>query len=107
MRSLKLQTEQNLLVKLCTKQLWKELLRIQTVNTADAQSNQQLTTQTAQTHTETNGARGRGKGRRSFYRKTGENDSYDMSIAPLKIFEKQVIAIALHNLSEGFRPNIP
>ena len=55
---------------------------------------------------ETNVARGRGRsrgrGRRSFYRNTGENDPYDMSIAPLNLFENQVIPISLHNLSKSF-----
>ena len=48
----------------------------------------------------------RSRGRRPFYRNTGENDPYDMSIAPLNIFENQVIPIGLHNLSKSFRPNI-
>ena len=36
-----------------------------------------------------------------FYRNTGENDPYDMSIAPLNLFENQVIPIGLHNLSKS------
>ena len=50
--------------------------------------------------------RGRGRGRRLFYRNTGENDVNDMHIAPLKIFENQVIPIGRHNLSKSFRPNL-
>ena len=30
----------------------------------------------------------------------------NMSIAPLNLFENQVIPIGLHNLSKSFRPNI-
>ena len=52
-----------------------------------APSNQQSTALNTQYETEANVARGRersrGRGRRSFYRNTGENDPYDMSIAPL------------------------
>ena len=42
----------------------------------------------------------------AFHKNTGENDPYDMSIAPLNLFENQVIPIGLHNLSKSFRPNI-
>ena len=41
-----------------------------------------------------------------FYRNTGENDPYDVSIASRNIYENQVIPIGLHNLSKRFRPNI-
>ena len=72
--------------------------------------NAQTTQSITQANTESNVARGRGRGRgrgrRSFYRNTGENDPYDMSIAPLNLFENQVIPIGLHNLSKSFRPNI-
>ena len=78
-----------------------------TVYTVTIQSIQQST---AKTNTETNVARsrgqGRGSGQRCFYRNTGENDAYDLSIAPLNIFENQMIPISLHNLSKGFRPNL-
>ena len=50
--------------------------------------------------------RSRGRGRRSFIRQTGESDPYDMSVAPLNIYENQVIPVGLHNLSECFRPNL-
>jgi len=48
----------------------------------------------------------RGRGRRTFVRQTGESDPYDMSIAPLNIYENQVIPVGLHNLSKSFRPNL-
>ena len=48
----------------------------------------------------------RGRGGRPVIRQTGENDPYDMSIAPLNTFENQVIPVGLHNLSKGFRPNL-
>ena len=44
--------------------------------------------------------RGRGRGRSPFYRNTSDNDSYDISIAPMNIFENQVIPKGLHNLSK-------
>ena len=50
--------------------------------------------------------RGRNRGRRVFFRQTGENDPYDMSIAPLNIYENQVLRIGIHNLSKSFRPNL-
>ena len=65
--------------------------------------------------------RGRGRGRnftrgfgrrdgRSFGRNnaknTGENDAYCMDVAPLNIFENQVVPMGLHNFSKIFRPNI-
>ena len=37
---------------------------------------------------------------------TGENDPYDMSIAPMFIYENQVLPIGIHNLSKSFRPNL-
>ena len=52
-----------------------------------------------QNNPDLNTARGRGRGRSCFFRNTGENDAYDMSIAP---FENQVIPIGLHNLSKKF-----
>ena len=48
----------------------------------------------------------RGRGGRPFVRHTGENDPYDMSIAPLFIYENQVLPIGIHNLSKSFRPNL-
>ena len=88
---------------------------ITSVNSTAAQNIQQSNAQpnmltNAQAISESYVARGRGRsrgrGRRSFYRNTGENDPYDMSIAPLNLFENQVIPIGLHNLSKSFRPNI-
>ena len=52
------------------------------------------------------GGSGRNRGRRAFFRQTGESDPYDMSIAPLNIYENQVIPIGIHNLSKSFRPNL-
>ena len=49
---------------------------------------------------------GNGRGRRPFFRQTGESDPYDMSIAPLNIYENQVLPVGLHNLSKSFRPNL-
>ena len=37
---------------------------------------------------------------------TGENDPYDMSIAPMFIYENQMLPIGIHNLSKTFRPNL-
>ena len=88
---------------------------ITSVNSTAAQNIQQSNAQpnmltNAQAISESYVARGRGRsrgrGRRSFYRNTGENDPYDMSIAPLNWYENQVIPIGLHNLSKSFRPNI-
>ena len=50
--------------------------------------------------------RARGRGGRPFTRHTGENDPYDMSIAPMFIYENQVLPIGIHNLSKSFRPNL-
>ena len=56
------------------------------------------------------GYRGRekrgGRSGRSFFRQSGETDPYDMTIAPLNIYENQVIPVGLHNLSKSFRPNL-
>ena len=48
----------------------------------------------------------RGRGRRTFVRQTGESDPYDMSIAPLNIYENQVITVGIHNFSKSFGPNL-
>ena len=37
---------------------------------------------------------------------TGENDPYDMSIAPIFIYKNQVLPIGIHNLSKSVRPNL-
>jgi len=37
---------------------------------------------------------------------TGENDPYDMSIAPIFIYENQMLPIGIYNLSKSFRPNL-
>ena len=66
------------------------------------------------------GNRGRGRGRffgkggkrdntgsgRSFTKHSGEFDAYCMDVAPLNIFENQVVPMGLHNLSKIFKPNI-
>ena len=48
---------------------------------------------------------GSGSGR-SYTKYSGESDAYCMDIAPLNIFENQVVPMGLHNLSKIFRPNI-
>ena len=37
----------------------------------------------------------------------GEKDVFGIDVAPLSIFETQVIAVNVHNLSKSFRPNLP
>ena len=34
------------------------------------------------------------------------NDPFDIDIAPMNIFENQVIPVGVHNLSKSFRPNM-
>ena len=48
---------------------------------------------------------GRGSGR-SYTKYSGESDAYCMDIAPLNIFENQVVPMGLHNFSKIFKPNI-
>ena len=48
----------------------------------------------------------RGRGRRPFVRQTGESDPYDMFIAPINIYENQVLPIGIHSLSKSFRPKL-
>ena len=48
----------------------------------------------------------RGKGIRPFVSQTGESDPSDMFIAPMNIYENQVLLIGIHNLSKSFRPNL-
>ena len=48
---------------------------------------------------------GRGDGRPQS-KSPGMNDPYGIDIAPLNIFENQVIPIGVHNLSKSFRPNM-
>ena len=48
----------------------------------------------------------RGGGGRTSKNRSGETDPYDMTIAPLNIYENQVIPVGLHNLSKSFRPNL-
>ena len=50
--------------------------------------------------------RGRGNDRGRGGQRAGENDPYDITIAPLNIYENQVILVGLHNLSKHFRPNL-
>ena len=46
----------------------------------------------------------RGGGRPSS-KPSGMNDPYGIDIAPLNIFENQIIPVGVHNLSKTFRPN--
>ena len=48
----------------------------------------------------------RGRRGRDFYRLQSENDAYSMDVAPVSIFENQVIPMGLHNLSKSFKPNL-
>ena len=48
---------------------------------------------------------GRGD-RRPQSKSPGMNDPYGIDIAPLNIFENQVIPVGVHNLSKSFRPNM-
>ena len=50
------------------------------------------------------GGRGNNRGRGG--QRTGENDPYDITIAPLNLYKNQVIPVGLHNLSKSFRPNL-
>ena len=52
------------------------------------------------------GRTGGGRFKRPDAKQTGEIDAYCMSIAPLNIFENQVVPMGLHNFSKVFRPNI-
>ena len=48
----------------------------------------------------------RGRGGQFSNQLAGENDPYDLTIAPLNIYENQLIPVGLHNLSKIFRPNL-
>ena len=48
---------------------------------------------------------GRGDGRPNS-KPPGMNDPYGIDIAPLNIFEKQIVPVGVHNLSKTFRPNM-
>ena len=37
---------------------------------------------------------------------SGMNDPFDIDIAPMNIFENQVVPVGVHNLSKSFRPNM-
>ena len=50
-------------------------------------------------------APGRGAGRPNS-KFSGMIDPYGIDIAPLNVFENQVIPIGIHNLSKSFRPNM-
>ena len=50
--------------------------------------------------------RGRGSNRGRGGQRAGENDPYDITIAPLNTYENQVIPVGLHNLLKSFRPNL-
>ena len=45
-------------------------------------------------------------GSRPSIRTPGECDPFGIDIAPLNIFENQVIPVGVHNLSKSFRPNM-
>ena len=53
--------------------------------------------------------RGRSGGcfRRNFTKQSGIFDAYCMNVAPLNIFENQVLPVGLHDISKSFRPNWP
>ena len=44
--------------------------------------------------------------KRPAFKSGGEVDPYSLDIAPMNIFENQVIPIGIHNLSKSFRPNL-
>jgi len=48
---------------------------------------------------------GRGDGRPNS-KPSGMNDPYGIDIAPMNIFENQIIPVGVHNLSKTFRPNM-
>ena len=54
---------------------------------------------------ERRGTPGRGAGRPNS-KSSGMIDPYGIDIAPLNVFENQVIPIGIHNLSKSFRPNM-
>jgi len=37
---------------------------------------------------------------------SGMHDPFDIDIAPMNIFENQVVPVGIHNLSKSFRPNM-
>ena len=37
---------------------------------------------------------------------SGMNDPFDIDIAPMNIFDNQVVLVGVHNLSKSFRPNM-
>ena len=67
---------------------------------AQQETNAQNAVNTGDVNASSSG-RGNGRGKKSFTRQTGESDSYVISIAPLNIYENQVIPIGLHNLSKS------
>ena len=76
-----------------------------------ASANQENITSTGNINAQTQAGgrgdgRGRNRGRRAFSSQASESDPYDMSIAPLNIYENQVLPIGIHNLSKSFRPNL-
>ena len=44
--------------------------------------------------------------RRPGFKSGGEVDLYSPDVAPMNIFENQVIPIGIHNISKSFRPNL-
>ena len=47
-----------------------------------------------------------GRFRRNFTKQSGIFDAYCMNVAPLNIFENQVLPMGLHDISKSFRPNL-
>ena len=66
---------------------------------------QQSTKQFFPSGSERRDAPGRGAGRPNS-KPSGMIDPYDIDIAPLNVFENQVIPVGIHNLSKSFRPNM-
>ena len=66
---------------------------------------QQSNTRAFPAASERRDAPGRGTGRPNS-KFSGMIDPYGIDIAPLNVFENQVIPIGIHNLSKSFRPNM-
>ena len=47
-----------------------------------------------------------GKSGRTAFRPLGDLDPYSPDLAPMNIFENQVITIGIHNLSKSLTPNL-
>ena len=53
-----------------------------------------------------NGGRNGGRSGRGYTKHSGIFDAYCMEVAPLHIFENQIIPTGLHDVSKSFRPNL-